>query len=131
MVKSSTVRGTVRFRPLSKDCLSRSRSKKGRASTSSAPTGFKTMTINPSGWRPAAPSEAGGEGVATFTGNRALMLEEALIFETGDEHTTGVDFEFPSRLREELREGLSSSPENIPLPPPPPPAPGGEAGRTP
>ena len=33
------------------------------------------MTINPSGWRPAAPTEGGGEGAATFTGNRALMLE--------------------------------------------------------
>jgi len=51
------------------------------------------MTINPSGWRPAAPSAAGGEGAATFTGNRALMLEEALIFEIGDTETTGVDFD--------------------------------------
>ena len=35
-----------------------------------------------------------GETVAnteTFTGNRALMLEEPLIFEIGDEQTTGVD----------------------------------------
>ncbi|MEQ1548361.1 MAG: aminotransferase class V-fold PLP-dependent enzyme, partial [Chakrabartia sp.] len=29
--------------------------------------------------------------VSTFTGNRALMLEEALIFEIGDTQTTGVD----------------------------------------
>ncbi|WP_436977171.1 aminomethyl-transferring glycine dehydrogenase subunit GcvPB [Sphingomonas tagetis] len=29
---------------------------------------------------------------ATFTGNRALMLEEALIFEIGSLDTTGVDF---------------------------------------
>jgi glycine dehydrogenase subunit 2 len=53
------------------------------------------MTINPSGWRPAAPSEAGVEGGETFTGNRALMLEEPLIFEIGDCETTGVDFETP------------------------------------
>jgi glycine dehydrogenase subunit 2 len=48
------------------------------------------MTINQSGWRP----EVGAgdtEGVATFTGNRALMLEEALIFEIGDSKRTGVD----------------------------------------
>ena len=53
------------------------------------------MTINQSGWRP----EMGGAelGVpaasapATFTGNRGLMLEEALIFEIGDIATTGVD----------------------------------------
>jgi glycine dehydrogenase subunit 2 len=55
------------------------------------------MTINPSGWRPAAPSEAGGERAATFTGNRALMLEEALIFEIGDTETTGVDFCTPAK----------------------------------
>jgi glycine dehydrogenase subunit 2 len=46
--------------------------------------------INQSGWRP----EMGGAGTnaaATTTGNRALMLEEALIFEIGDGETTGVD----------------------------------------
>ena len=55
------------------------------------------MTINPSGWRPSAPAEAGSHGAVTFTGNRALMLEEALIFEIGDEHTTGVDFCTPAK----------------------------------
>jgi glycine dehydrogenase subunit 2 len=46
--------------------------------------------INQSGWRP----DMGGAGAiaaATTTGNRALMLEEALIFEIGDGETTGVD----------------------------------------
>jgi glycine dehydrogenase subunit 2 len=42
--------------------------------------------INQSGWKPEmkalSPSGEGGY-VETFTGNRALMLEEALIFETG------------------------------------------------
>jgi glycine dehydrogenase subunit 2 len=59
------------------------------------------MTINQSGWRPTAP-EAAGETAATFTGNRALMLEEPLLFEIGDTRTTGVDFAEapagPSRL---------------------------------
>ena len=32
-----------------------------------------------------------GTAQATSTGNRALMLEEALIFEIGDRHRTGVD----------------------------------------
>jgi glycine dehydrogenase subunit 2 len=50
------------------------------------------MTINQSGWRPTAP-EASDEAPATYTGNRALMLEEALLFEIGDGETTGVDFE--------------------------------------
>ena len=49
------------------------------------------MTINQSGWRPTAP-EASDEAPATFTGNRALMLEEPLLFEIGDTQTTGVDF---------------------------------------
>ena len=49
------------------------------------------MTINQSGWRPTAP-EAGDGEASTYTGNRALMLEEALLFEIGDTDTTGVDF---------------------------------------
>jgi glycine dehydrogenase subunit 2 len=51
------------------------------------------MTINQSGWRPERPDATGAE-VPTWTGNRALMLEEPLIFEIGDGGTTGVDFEF-------------------------------------
>ena len=48
------------------------------------------MSVNQGGWRPSAPLS--GEAVAaTVTGNRALMLEEPLIFEIGDETTTGVD----------------------------------------
>jgi glycine dehydrogenase subunit 2 len=48
-------------------------------------------TINQSGWRPTTP-EAGESNASTFTGNRALMLEEPLIFEIGSSETTGVDF---------------------------------------
>ena len=54
------------------------------------------MTINPSGWRPSAPSDVNGSVLdlapATTTGNRALMLEEALLFEIGSRNQTGVDF---------------------------------------
>ena len=53
------------------------------------------MSVNQSGWRPTAPEQAekaGGAGAPTHTGNRALMLEEPLIFEIGDTKTTGVDF---------------------------------------
>ena len=52
------------------------------------------MNVNASGWRP----EMGGSessDVMTTTGNRALMLEEALIFEIGDSQTTGIDFADP------------------------------------
>ena len=50
------------------------------------------MTVNPSGWRPSAPANEQGE-TQTVTGNRALMLEEPLIFEIGSIEQTGVDFE--------------------------------------
>jgi glycine dehydrogenase subunit 2 len=50
------------------------------------------MTVNPSGWRPSAPANEQGE-TRTVTGNRALMLEEPLIFEIGTTEQTGVDFE--------------------------------------
>ena len=46
--------------------------------------------LNQSGWKPEmGPSDDAKP--ATFTGNRALMLEEALIFEIGTTDTTGVD----------------------------------------
>ena len=50
------------------------------------------MTVNPSGWRPSAPANEQGQA-QTVTGNRALMLEEPLIFEIGTLEQTGVDFE--------------------------------------
>jgi glycine dehydrogenase subunit 2 len=50
------------------------------------------MTVNPSGWRPSTPTGEPGTS-ATVTGNRALMLEEPLLFEIGDTETTGVDFD--------------------------------------
>ena len=58
-------------------------------------------TVNASGWRP----EMGESDVMvaqTHTGNRALMLEEALIFEIGDAHTTGVDFDAAPKVQMRL-----------------------------
>ncbi len=56
---------------------------------------------NTAGWRPEMGEAQNGDD-ATFTGNRALMLEERLIFEIGDSSTTGVDIDpapaAPSRL---------------------------------
>jgi glycine dehydrogenase subunit 2 len=49
------------------------------------------MSINSSGWRPGMGSSGEGADTPTFTGNRALMLEEPLIFEIGDSETNGVD----------------------------------------
>ncbi|MEP5740577.1 MAG: aminomethyl-transferring glycine dehydrogenase subunit GcvPB, partial [Marinomonas sp.] len=59
---------------------------------------------NKSGWKPAmTPASEGTADTGTVTGNRALMLEEPLLFEIGHAETTGVDFEpvevaLPSRL---------------------------------
>ena len=53
------------------------------------------MSMNREG-RPTRPEDAEAEGAAeTWTGNRALMLEQPLLFEIGDTETTGVDFEAP------------------------------------
>ena len=49
--------------------------------------------LNRAGWRPEMNVAGGADDTATFTGNRALMLEEALIFEIGGSETTGVDFD--------------------------------------
>ena len=49
--------------------------------------------LNRAGWRPEINSAGGADDNVTFTGNRALMLEEPLIFEIGGADTTGVDFD--------------------------------------
>ena len=68
---------------------------------------------NSAGWRPemVAAHIAGDE---TFTGNRALMLEERLIFEIGDTSTTGVDID-PAPAAASRLGGLTRS-ESIGLP---------------
>jgi glycine dehydrogenase subunit 2 len=58
-------------------------------------------TINQSGWRPEAPQQ-GADKPATFTGNRALMLEEALLFEIGATDRTGVDLPAPPKVASRL-----------------------------
>ena len=70
-------------------------------------------SLNPS------PEGEGGQ-FSTFTGNRALMLEEPLIFEIGGSETCGVDFaELPLPFRGEGRgEGLCDS--GLPLSQPSP-----------
>src|SRR5574338_1411822 len=66
------------------------------------------MSVNPSGWRPTAPANAQGEA-HTVTGNRALMLEEPLIFEIGSTEQTGVDFDCsPAKAGVQERESAAS-----------------------
>src|SRR5512133_1695484 len=59
------------------------------------------MTVNPSGWRPSTPANEQGDA-ATVTGNRALMLEEPLLFEIGSTDQTGVDFAEPKKVATRL-----------------------------
>ncbi|HEX8533986.1 MAG TPA: aminomethyl-transferring glycine dehydrogenase subunit GcvPB [Allosphingosinicella sp.] len=61
------------------------------------------MSMNPSGWRPEMSSGAPASSApSTFTDNRALMLEEPLIFEIGDTDTTGVDLEAAPKVASRL-----------------------------
>jgi glycine dehydrogenase subunit 2 len=57
--------------------------------------------LNQSGWRPEM-VEGDVTTSSTFTGNRALMLEEALIFEIGDTQTTGVDLDIAPKVQSRL-----------------------------
>ena len=66
------------------------------------------MSMNREG-RPTTPTGSSGETRATFTGNRALQIEEPLLFETGSIESSGVDFPEPeaheSRLAGLERQG--------------------------
>ncbi len=52
--------------------------------------------------RPTASSQAAQNNHKTFTGNRALQVEEPLIFETGRLDITGVDIEAPQHVASRL-----------------------------
>jgi glycine dehydrogenase subunit 2 len=65
------------------------------------------MSMNREG-RPTRPEAAEG-APETYTGNRALMLEEPLLFEIGDSETTGVDFEDCGVAAEDRLGGLRRS----------------------
>ncbi len=52
--------------------------------------------------RPTRPTSAGSAHRSSFTGNRALDMEEALIFESGRLDATGVDIEEPAPFASRL-----------------------------
>lgn len=52
--------------------------------------------------RPTRPVSVAHEGRPTTTGNKALMLEEALIFEIGSHDTTGVDIAVAPEVKSRL-----------------------------
>ncbi|MFL5227014.1 MAG: aminomethyl-transferring glycine dehydrogenase subunit GcvPB [Microvirga sp.] len=76
------------------------------------------MTVNPSGWRPTPPANEQGDA-QTVTGNRALMLEEPLIFEIGSTEQTGVDFD-RSPAKAGAQGAAQSAPSGAPGPRPSP-----------
>jgi glycine dehydrogenase subunit 2 len=69
--------------------------------------------LNAAGWRPEL-GEAEPATAETFTGNRALMLEEALIFEIGDTSTTGVDFDPAPKVASRLGNLARTAPIGLP-----------------
>jgi glycine dehydrogenase subunit 2 len=71
------------------------------------------VTVNPSGWRPSTPANEQGES-HTVTGNRALMLEEPLLFEIGSTDQTGVDFDRAPSQEHRLAELERSRPIDLP-----------------
>ncbi len=50
----------------------------------------------------------------TFSGNRALAVEEALIFEIGRTDTTGVDLEEPAKFSSKLGRLARTAPLGLP-----------------
>src|ERR1700691_5385446 len=64
--------------------------------------------------RPTHSAEASASDAATFTGNRALDMEEALIFETGRLDATGVDIDAPEPFADRLRDHPPVAPRGPP-----------------
>jgi glycine dehydrogenase subunit 2 len=74
------------------------------------------MTINQGGWRPEARTNDSPDHATfrTSTGNKALMLEEALIFEIGDTTTTGVEVAKPAPVKSRLGSLARTAPIGLP-----------------
>ena len=64
--------------------------------------------------RPTRPADAAASGIKTFTGNRGLDIEEALLFEIGRPETSGVDVDEPAPFADRL--GAHARREPIGLP---------------
>ena len=64
--------------------------------------------------RPTQAGEAEESGVGTFSGNRALAIEEALIFEIGRTDTTGVDLDEPAKFSAKLGRLARTAPLGLP-----------------
>jgi glycine dehydrogenase subunit 2 len=64
--------------------------------------------------RPTEAGEATPILAETFTGNRGLQIEEALIFETGRADATGVDIDEPAPFKSRLGDHARASPIGLP-----------------
>ena len=64
--------------------------------------------------RPTAPGAADTAEHATFTGNRALQIEEALIFEVGRREVSGVDLPEVPKLACKLGALKRTTPVDLP-----------------
>ncbi len=75
------------------------------------------MTMNTQG-RPTQPSaninDAPARRRETFTGNRGLQQEEALLFEIGRAHVSGVDIDEPAPFKSRLGKFERKSPLDLP-----------------
>ncbi|MBW6523031.1 aminomethyl-transferring glycine dehydrogenase subunit GcvPB [Sphingomonas sp. RHCKR47] len=72
------------------------------------------MSINQSGWRPEMTVKGTDTAAPTFTGNKALMLEEALIFEIGSSETTGVEVAEPVAATSRFGDLARTAPIGLP-----------------
>ncbi len=64
--------------------------------------------------RPTTPNATTAPANPTFTGNRALQAEEALLFEIGRPETTGVDIDEPAKVKSRLGEHARRAPLDLP-----------------
>src|SRR5215471_6353943 len=64
--------------------------------------------------RPAPVDAPGASAAGTFSGNRALSIEEALIFEIGRTETTGVDLDEPGKFSAKLGRLARTAPLGLP-----------------
>jgi glycine dehydrogenase subunit 2 len=64
--------------------------------------------------RPTRPAESAAVAADTFTGNRGLDIEEALLFEIGRPQTTGVDLDEPPTHAERLGAHARTAPIGLP-----------------
>ncbi|HKD56772.1 MAG TPA: aminomethyl-transferring glycine dehydrogenase subunit GcvPB, partial [Hyphomicrobiaceae bacterium] len=64
--------------------------------------------------QPAQVDTPRASAAGTFSGNRGLSIEEALIFEIGRMETTGVDLEEPAKFSAKLGRLARTAPLGLP-----------------